>query len=72
MLNLPFYTLDDDEFQLAFSELNDSSYFDRDILNKLSFNPFLLNDAVTDNSDLDPDQQFYNTYASQACSYLRG
>ena len=71
MLDLPFYSLDDNEFQLAFSELSESSYFDRNRLNKLGFSSFLLNDTVIDNGDfLDPDQQFYTTYTNYECSYL--
>ena len=70
MLDLPFYSLDDNEFQLAFSEFSESSYFDRNRLNNLSFNPFLLNDTVIDNGDLDPDHQFYITHTNYECSYF--
>lgn len=43
---------------------------DRDILNELSFNPFLLNDTVTGNNYLGPDHQFHNIYTNQFGSYL--
>lgn len=60
MIDLPFYNLNDSEFQLALSEFTNNFHYDLDLLNELSFNPFSLNNMVTDSGDLDPDHHFYN------------
>ena len=69
MIDLPFYNLNDSEFQLALSEFTNNFHYDLDLLNELSFNPFSLNNMVTDSGNLDPDH-FYNSNTYQACNYL--
>ena len=52
-------------FQLALSEFTNNFHYDLDLLNELSFNPFSLNNMVTDSGDLDPSgskRQAHNTF----------
>ena len=45
-IDLPFYNLNDSEFQLALSEFTNNFHYDLNLLNELSFNPFSLNNMV--------------------------
>lgn len=63
LVSLPFFSLDDDEFQLAiFEYLNGGSInFDADRLASLKFNPLLCESHKNFSlcKDLDPDSNFY-------------
>ena len=68
LLNLPFVHLDDESFRLALFELRYGNInFNVDRLESLHFNPFLRDDtlALANNTDLDPDQQFFNPLNSK-------
>ena len=74
MCSLPFFHLDDDDFQLALLEFSTfgSINYDPDRLASLKFNPLLSDPdqfkSLGLGSDLDPDSNFYSKVIDQ-CEY---
>lgn len=72
LAELPFCSLDDDDFHLTLYELaNGRMNFAQDRLELLSFNPFALNTRrqLTLNRDIDPDINLFNNLNNMPCDY---